>query len=77
MAKFLGKTVTDEQVADLADHLSFENFKNNKAVNFDILKQLGIIVKDKEFVRKGRSNKTANTNYTGISRESRATESSY
>ena len=32
-AEFLGKTLTEEQVERLADHLSFKNMKNNKAVN--------------------------------------------
>ena len=32
-AKFLDKTLTDEEVERLADHLSFRNMKSNKAVN--------------------------------------------
>lgn len=30
---FLGKSLTDDQIAALADHLSFEKMKNNPAVN--------------------------------------------
>ena len=30
---FLNKTLTDEDVGRLADHLSFKNMKKNKSVN--------------------------------------------
>ncbi|VEN56808.1 unnamed protein product [Callosobruchus maculatus] len=33
VAKFLEKKLTQEQVAQLAHHLSFESMKNNKAIN--------------------------------------------
>ena len=32
-AEFLSKSLTEEQVERLADHLSFKNMKSNKAVN--------------------------------------------
>ena len=32
-AEFLDKTLTEEEVERLADHLSFKNMKSNKAVN--------------------------------------------
>ncbi|CAH0763346.1 unnamed protein product [Diatraea saccharalis] len=32
-AKFLDKAITDEEVDELCDHLSFNNMKNNRAVN--------------------------------------------
>ena len=32
-AKFLGKSLTDEDVTRLAEHLSFKSMKANKAVN--------------------------------------------
>lgn len=35
MAKFLGKTLTEDQVEKLADHLKVENFKKNDSVNKD------------------------------------------
>lgn len=56
MAEFFGKKYTDEQIGDLCEHLSFENFKKNKAVNgeFTFLKPIGAI-NDSEhsFIRKG------------------------
>ncbi|XP_028167470.1 estrogen sulfotransferase-like [Ostrinia furnacalis] len=36
-AKFLGKTITDDQVNTLSDYLSFQNMKKNRAVNLDAL----------------------------------------
>lgn len=32
-ARFLNKSITDEDVERLAEHLSFKNMKGNKAVN--------------------------------------------
>ena len=43
-AAFLNKTLTPVQVETLAEHLSFKNMKNNKAVNKD------------EFVRRSNPN---------------------
>lgn len=40
----------------LENHLKIENFRNNKSVNFDVLKQLGILNNGEEgFVRKGEN----------------------
>ncbi len=33
VAAFLGKTVTEDQVSQLCDHLSFEKMKENPAIN--------------------------------------------
>lgn len=54
MAKFLGKNFTDEEVSKLCSHLSIENFKNNKSVNYDVMKELGILIPGEQaFIRKG------------------------
>ncbi|KAI5632733.1 sulfotransferase domain-containing protein [Phthorimaea operculella] len=57
VSKFLNKEYTEEQIAGLCDHLSFENFKKNKAINFDEENDmLGLFVKGEEpFIRKGKS----------------------
>ncbi|CAK1545175.1 unnamed protein product [Leptosia nina] len=52
---FFGKKYNNEQIARLCDHLSFESFKNNPSVNYDLMKELGLMKSDKEFVRKGKS----------------------
>lgn len=36
-AEFLNKTMTDEQVDALCDHLSFRNMKSNRAVNLEAI----------------------------------------
>ncbi|XP_060532036.1 luciferin sulfotransferase-like [Cylas formicarius] len=40
VADFLGKKISDTQVDRLFDHLSFENMRNNPAVNFSALLEL-------------------------------------
>ncbi|KRT79203.1 hypothetical protein AMK59_8051 [Oryctes borbonicus] len=56
VASFLGKTLTDEQVDALSEHLKIDNFKNNQSVNNHLLKELGVI-RDVEhgFVRQGKT----------------------
>ncbi|XP_063531415.1 sulfotransferase 1E1-like [Cydia strobilella] len=54
LADFLGKKLTDEQIVKLSEHLSFENFKNNKSVNPTWIAKSGN--PDAEgFIRKGKS----------------------
>lgn len=56
---FLGKRLTDEQVAALEDHLSFSNMKKNPALNLEPI--LAMMEKprpdgtnpDETFIRKG------------------------
>ncbi|CAK1545183.1 unnamed protein product [Leptosia nina] len=55
VADFFGKTFSDEQIKRLCDHLSIESFKNNNSVNYDVMKELGIMVGKKEFIRKGKA----------------------
>ena len=57
-AAFLGKELTDEQVKLLTKHLSFEEFKNNPAVNKHELQDAGHYKKDRSFMRKGKLMKT-------------------
>ncbi|XP_003704743.2 sulfotransferase 2 [Megachile rotundata] len=53
-AKFLGKSVTDEQVAGLSEHLKFSKMAANPAINLEsILPQKGVPEDDK-FIRKGK-----------------------
>ncbi|XP_050559195.1 sulfotransferase 1C4 isoform X4 [Spodoptera frugiperda] len=55
VADFLGKKLNDAQTAALCDHLSIENFKKNKAVNFEEFRAFGMLAKNEEFVRKGKT----------------------
>nr|XP_026501551.1 sulfotransferase 1A1-like [Vanessa tameamea] len=54
VASFLGKKVTNEQVQQICDHLSFNNFKHNKAVNHSLLKKINFVNTDQTFIRKGK-----------------------
>ncbi|XP_031780670.1 sulfotransferase 1C4 [Nasonia vitripennis] len=54
VAKFLGKTYTDEQYKQLVDHLQFSNIKNNKMVNLS-QNSLKVFFKTDEFIRQGKS----------------------
>jgi len=53
VAAFLQKSPTDEQLTRLTEHLRFDNFKKNDAVNNEMPKQLGFMNKDGNFCRKG------------------------
>ncbi|KPJ06271.1 Sulfotransferase family cytosolic 1B member 1 [Papilio machaon] len=56
VADFLGKSFTKEQIVKLCEHLSIDNFKNNKSVNYDVMKELGILISDgQSFIRKGKA----------------------
>ncbi|CAG4988484.1 unnamed protein product [Parnassius apollo] len=56
VADFLGKTFTTEQLDKLCDHLSIDNFKNNKSVNYDVMRELGILIPNgQSFIRKGKA----------------------
>ncbi|XP_031627373.1 sulfotransferase 1 family member D1-like [Contarinia nasturtii] len=51
VAKFIGKkTITEEQVQKLAEHLNIENFRKNTAVN-----QQNLSKTDNSFIRSGKS----------------------
>ncbi|KAJ8725839.1 hypothetical protein PYW08_004022 [Mythimna loreyi] len=54
VADFLGKQLDDDQMAKLCDHLSFKNFKNNISVNYEDLREFGLMDENETFVRKGK-----------------------
>jgi len=48
----------DEQLSTLTNYLNIKNFRNNSAVNMDILKKIGLMNEGEEtFIRKGTENK--------------------
>lgn len=56
-AEFLGKSVTEEQIAGLCEHLKFSKMAANPAINLQhILRQRGINGDDPDnkFIRKGK-----------------------
>ncbi|XP_075969854.1 sulfotransferase 1C4-like [Anticarsia gemmatalis] len=55
VADFLGKELTEEQLARLCDHLSFENFRKNESVNYQSLREFGLLTPDENFIRKGKA----------------------
>lgn len=56
MAGFLDTKLDEEELESLEDHLRIENFRKNSSVNYDILKELGILVQGEQgFVRNGKT----------------------
>ncbi|XP_075992915.1 sulfotransferase 1C4-like [Anticarsia gemmatalis] len=55
VADFLGKSLNQEQMDRLCDHLSIENFKKNKSINNEGLREYGILDSDETFIRKGKA----------------------
>ncbi|XP_049875152.1 sulfotransferase 1A3-like isoform X2 [Pectinophora gossypiella] len=56
VADFLGKQYTNEQYARLLDHLKFDNFQKNTAVDLVNLRALGLLEdKGQNFIRKGKA----------------------
>ncbi|VVC96643.1 unnamed protein product [Leptidea sinapis] len=54
MANFFGKTFTNEQIEKLAEHLRFDNFKDNDSVNQQkTMTELGVCNEQSRFIRKG------------------------
>ncbi|CAK1581641.1 unnamed protein product [Parnassius mnemosyne] len=54
VAKFLGKPITEEQIKKLCEHLKIDNFRKNKAINYDNLKFTGLFNDKESFIRKGK-----------------------
>ncbi|XP_050663951.1 sulfotransferase 1C4-like [Leptidea sinapis] len=55
MANFFGKTFTNEQIEKLAEHLRFDNFKDNDSVNQQkTMTELGVCNEQSRFIRKGK-----------------------
>jgi hypothetical protein len=59
MAEFLEcDPLEDKQVSTLTNCLHIKNFRNNSAVNFDVLRNIGLLNDGEEaFIRKGTENK--------------------
>ena len=53
IAKYLGKTLSDEDVKNICDHCSFESMKRNPSVNYDWLVDMGVSKPGEPFMRKG------------------------
>lgn len=54
IAQFLEKDLTNEEIADIADHCSFKNMSKNPSVNYQHWDDLGIRNKNEaKFMRKG------------------------
>ncbi|XP_057378326.2 sulfotransferase 1A3-like [Daphnia carinata] len=55
IAKFLGKPLTEDQLAKLTEHLRFDNFAKNETVNCEIGKEIGLMNNSGHFIRKGKT----------------------
>lgn len=53
-AKFLGKSITEEQIAGLCEHLKFSNMAANPAVNLEHLLPRENVPENERFIRKGK-----------------------
>jgi hypothetical protein len=54
MGKFMGKQMSEAQIDHLAEHLNIRNFRNNPAVNYDLVKEVGMLNSgEPAFIRKG------------------------
>ncbi|KOB65306.1 Sulfotransferase, partial [Operophtera brumata] len=56
ISTFLNKSYSDEQIKGLCEHMKFENFQKNEAVNLDFLKEFDVFVPfEQSFIRKGKT----------------------
>merc|ERR1712071_218459 len=55
VCKFLGKSLSDEQLELLTKHLHFDNFSKNRAVNYETTKEEGFANDTGNFIRKGKT----------------------
>lgn len=56
MAKFLNKSINDDQIERLVQHLSIENFRKNTSVNLRELVECGVMnPREQSFVRNGKA----------------------
>jgi len=53
IGSFLGKPLTDEDIATLANHVSIDNMKKNPAVNHKDRHEKGVFLSGESFVRSG------------------------
>ncbi|XP_025837213.1 sulfotransferase 1C4 isoform X2 [Agrilus planipennis] len=64
VAEFLGIDVSEKQLNKLDDHLKIENFRKNDSVNFEVLREIGVLnSKEQGFIRNGKNSKNS-TYYT-------------
>ncbi|XP_043241911.1 luciferin sulfotransferase-like isoform X2 [Amphibalanus amphitrite] len=56
VAKFLGKTLTDEQMEKLVNHLHIDNMRKNPNVNNEFLRDVpGLMDPERSFINKGQT----------------------
>ena len=59
VAKFLGKTLTEEQLTRLTEHLKIASFEKNESVNLEDVRRDGVAFNntksDVKFIRKGKT----------------------
>ncbi|KAK4026522.1 hypothetical protein OUZ56_015517 [Daphnia magna] len=55
VATFLNQSPTDEQLDKITEHLRFDNFQQNEAVNNEAGKKMGWLNPDGRFIRKGKT----------------------
>lgn len=55
MVNFLGKSLSEEQLQRLTEHLKIDQFAKNEAVNYEVCKELGFMNNSGHFIRKGIS----------------------
>jgi hypothetical protein len=61
VARFLGKSLSEDQLEKLTQHLTFENLSKNSAVNKEDGKTSGSFNENGQFMRKGNGNKRGNS----------------
>jgi len=55
VSQFLGKQMSEEDVAKMANHLQIDNFRKNPSTNLDAENLPGMRVKgEQDFIRKGK-----------------------
>jgi len=55
LANFLEKSLTEDQLDQLTEHLKFDNFEKNPSVNNEAPKKMGLFSADGKFLRKGKT----------------------
>jgi Sulfotransferase domain len=53
VADFLNKSLTEEKLTKLTEHLRIDNFAKNDAVNYEVGKEMGFMKTSGRFIRKG------------------------
>lgn len=66
-AEFLGKTATEEQIADLCEHLKFTKMAANPAINMELIVPQKDVPENDKFIRKGKVGDWRNYMSEGLS----------